>query len=53
MVKSDYRPVRSVVGPKREAVAEGWRRLHNADCHSLCPSNVKLINTTVNSRRMS
>jgi hypothetical protein len=23
-------------GPKREEVAEGWRRLHNEELHNIC-----------------
>lgn len=53
LIVFDYRAVRSVVGPKREAVAEGWRKLHNAHYHNLYHSNVKPINMTVNERKMS
>jgi hypothetical protein len=30
--------VRIIFEPKREEVAEGWRRMHNEELHNLCTS---------------
>jgi hypothetical protein len=32
------RVLRRISGPKREGLAEGWRRLHNEELHDLCAS---------------
>jgi hypothetical protein len=32
---SENRVFRRIFGPKREEVAEGWRRLHNEELHEL------------------
>jgi hypothetical protein len=40
---------RRIIGPKREEVTEGWRRLHNEELHNLYSSN---INTMIKLRRM-
>jgi hypothetical protein len=31
----ENRVLRGIFGPKREEVAEGWRRLHNEELHNL------------------
>jgi hypothetical protein len=47
----EKRVVRRIFGPKREEVAEGWRRLHNEELHNLytSPNIVRVIK----SRRLS
>jgi hypothetical protein len=35
---SENRVLRRIFGPKREEVAEGWRRLHNEELHNLYTS---------------
>jgi hypothetical protein len=30
--------LRRIIGPKREEVVEGWRRLHNEELHNLYAS---------------
>jgi hypothetical protein len=35
---SENRVLRRIFGPKREVVAEGWRRLHNEELHNLYAS---------------
>jgi hypothetical protein len=32
---SENRVMRRILGPKREEVAGGWRRLHNEELHNL------------------
>jgi len=46
----ENRALRGIFGPKREEVAEGWRRLHNEELHKLytSPNIIKLFK----SRRM-
>jgi hypothetical protein len=34
----ENRVLRRILGPKREGVAGGWRRLHNEALHNLCAS---------------
>jgi hypothetical protein len=47
---TENRVLRRIFGPKSEEVAEGWRRLHNEELHSLytSPNVIRLIQ----SRRM-
>jgi hypothetical protein len=42
--------LRTILGPKREEVAGGWRRLHNEELHNMyaLPNIIK----TIKSRRM-
>jgi hypothetical protein len=40
-----------ILGPKREEVAVGWRRLHNEELHNLYTSPDVI--TLITSRRMS
>jgi hypothetical protein len=42
--------LRRIFGPKRDGVAEGWRKLHNEELHNLysSPSIIRIIK----SRRM-
>jgi hypothetical protein len=46
----ENRLLRKIFRPKREEVAEGWRRLHNEELHNLCtsPNIIRMIK----SRRM-
>jgi hypothetical protein len=41
----ENRVLRRILGPKREEVAEGWRRLHNEELHNLyvSPSIIRII----------
>jgi hypothetical protein len=41
----ENRVLRTIFGPKREEVAEGWRRLHNEELHNLyaLPHIVRVI----------
>jgi hypothetical protein len=46
---SENRVLRRILGPKREAVAGGWRRLYNEELHNLYTLlNIRVIK----SRRM-
>jgi hypothetical protein len=47
---SENRVLRRVLGPKREEVVGGWRRLHNEEIHNLyaSPNIIRVIK----SRRM-
>jgi hypothetical protein len=46
-----YRALRIIFGPKRQEVAEGWRRLHSEEFHNLyASSNVIRV---IKSRRIS
>jgi len=38
LIVFDNRMLKRKFGPKREEVAEGWRRLHNEDFHNLYAS---------------
>jgi hypothetical protein len=44
------RVLRRIFGPKRDKMAEGWRRLHKEELHNLCaaPNVIRVIK----SRRM-
>jgi hypothetical protein len=46
----ENRVLRRIIGPKRDEVAGGWRKLHNEELHNLysSPSIIRLIK----SRRM-
>jgi hypothetical protein len=46
----EYRVLRKVLGPKRDEVTGGWKKLHNEELHDLysSPSIVR----TIKSRRM-
>jgi hypothetical protein len=46
----ENRVLRGIFGPKREGVAEGWRRLRNEELHNLYTS--PHIITVIKSRRM-
>jgi hypothetical protein len=35
----EYRVLRRIFGPKRDAVTEGWRKLHNEELHNLYSSS--------------
>jgi hypothetical protein len=37
--------LRRIIGPKRDEVTAGWRKLHNEEFHHLCPSSsiIRLI----------
>jgi hypothetical protein len=41
----ENRVLRRILGPKRDRVTEGWRKLHNAELHDLCssPSIIRII----------
>jgi hypothetical protein len=41
----ENRVLRRIFGPKREAVAEGWRRLHNEELRNLyaLPTIIRVI----------
>jgi hypothetical protein len=34
----ENRVLRRIIGPKRNGMTEGWRKLHNEDLHNLYPS---------------
>jgi hypothetical protein len=46
----ENRVLRRIFGPKREEMAEGWRRLHNEELHNLY-SSLNIIRV-IKSRRM-
>jgi len=47
---SENRVLRRTLGPKKEEVAGGWRRLHNVDLHNLYAS--PNITRVIKSRKM-
>jgi hypothetical protein len=40
--------LRRIVGPRRDEVTGGWRKLHNVDLHDLCssPGIIRIIKST-------
>jgi len=46
----ENRVLRRILGPKRDEVAETWRKLHNEELNDLCCSSV--IVRVIKSRRM-
>jgi hypothetical protein len=42
------RVLKRIFGPKRDEVAEGWKKLHNEELHSLCSSpNTAVIKSRI------
>jgi hypothetical protein len=42
----ENRVLRRILGPKRDEVTGGWRKLHNEELHNLCysPSVISIFN---------